>query len=120
MNMLKLILLLLVLIGGKDLAAAEDPALIKIEVCRQKEALVQLRTSDAVEGSLVVKSITKEPLHFYVFDVSGNMVFHALLLPGCSRKVEALKNGAYSYDVFHQDEGVEQGKISVHRKNKEA
>jgi hypothetical protein len=116
MKTLKWILLLLVLSDGNGLAAAEVPALIKVEICRQKAVLVQLRANGNRAGSLVVKSISKGPLHFYVFDVSGNIVFHALLLPGTSRNIEALKNGEYSYDVFHNDEGVEQGKILVHQK----
>lgn len=116
MKTLKLLLLLL-LFAGSNAIATEDPALIKVEVCRQKEALVQLRTSTA-SGNLVVRSRTKETLHFYVFDVSGNMVYHALLLPGSIRSVNALKNGEYSYDVFLHDEGVEQGKISVQAKHK--
>lgn len=116
MKTLKWILLLMVMSIVTGLAASEEPASVKVEVCRQKEALVQLRPVAGRAGNLVVKSISRGTLHFYVFDLSGNMVFHALLLPGTSRNIEALKNGEYSYDVFQQDVGVEQGKISVHIK----
>lgn len=88
-----------------------DP--IEVQVCRRITQLVKLSPNPSFTGTLTVLSESKEPVHFYVFDVEGVMLFHALLSPGEKKAIDGLKKGAYSYDVFHKDISVEQGKIVV-------
>lgn len=88
-----------------------DP--IKVQVCKRKEQTIRLSPNPSYNGTLAVVSESKAPLHFYVFDVEGTMMFNTVLKPGEKSTVSALKKGVYSYDVFRNDEGVEQGKITV-------
>ena len=110
---LLLVLLLLFFAATPLLAASEDPVLVKVKVYRRTEALVQLSPNPTYNGALEIKSSGKDPVHFYVFDVEGTMVYHTLLLPGARRSVSDLKKGTYSYDIFLLDESVEQGQIEV-------
>lgn len=93
------------------LSAWPDP--IQVQVCRRVTQMVKLSPNPSYNGTLTVFSESKEAVHFYVFDVEGVLLFHALLSPGEKRTINDLKKGAYSYDVFHKDESVEQGKILV-------
>ncbi len=103
---------LLTAVYGFTSAKKADPTIL-IQVCKQKEQTVRLLPNTTYSGTLSVVSASKAPLHFYIFDVEGTILFHTLLQPGSKRTVDALKKGVYSYDVFRQDEGVEQGKITV-------
>lgn len=91
-----------------------NPDPIQVQVCRRVTQLVKLSPNPSFNGMLTVFSESKEAVHFYVFDVEGVLLFHALLSPGEKRAINDLKKGAYSYDVFYKDESVEQGKILVH------
>lgn len=104
--------------GKAQGAKAYDPNPIRVKVCRQTQHLVRLTPNPTFTGALAVASECKESLHFYVFDVEGTLVFHALLLPGNNRTISELKQGEYSYDVFRKDESVEQGKITVRNTKK--
>lgn len=102
-------------LGGKaGIHVSNTPAdPIEVQVCKRKEQTIRLSPNPSYNGMLSVVSESKTPLHFYVFDVEGTMLFNTLLQPGESRTIDALKKGIYSYDVFRKDEGVEQGKITV-------
>ena len=95
------------------LAAYKSGDPIRVQVCKRKEQTIKLTPNPSYNGTLTIISQSKAPLHFYVFDLEGTMLFHALVKPNEKHTIEALKRGVYSYDVFRQDEGVEQGKITV-------
>ena len=64
-------------------------------------------------GKLSVSATTSSLLHFYVFDLEGTLVFQAVLNNNESKTIENLKKGTYLYDVFEQDESIEEGKIII-------
>jgi len=94
-------------------AATIVPGPIQVQVCRRITQMVKLSPNPSYNGTLTVFSESREAVHFYVFDVEGVLLFHTHLLPGEKKVISDLKKGAYSYDVFHKDESVEQGKIVV-------
>lgn len=74
---------------------------------------VRLYPNPTLDGTVTVNSTISEPLHFYVFDTEGTLL-HRLVLKGkTQKKITNLKKGIYSYDVFKNDESIEQGKIIV-------
>lgn len=79
----------------------------------RKKASIRLYPNPSPNGIITVNSIISEPLHFYVFDLEGTLL-HRLALQGKEqRTISNLKKGSYMYDVFKNDESIEQGKIIV-------
>ena len=64
-------------------------------------------------GKLSVIANTSEPLHFYVFDLEGTLVYQAVLNNKDKKNIENLKKGTYIYDVFEKDLSIEEGKIII-------
>lgn len=64
-------------------------------------------------GKICVRAITFEPLHFYIFDLDGTLVYQTVLNNKDKKNIENLKKGTYLYDVFERDESIEEGKIIV-------
>lgn len=54
-----------------------------------------------------------EDLHFYVFDLAGTLVHQATLKGSIKHTLPSLRKGIYLYDVFKDDESIEDGKIVV-------
>jgi hypothetical protein len=64
-------------------------------------------------GKLSVSANTSTPLHFYIFDLDGTLVYQAVLGDKERRVIDTLKKGTYLYDVFQKDESIEEGKIVI-------
>lgn len=64
-------------------------------------------------GKISVSAITSTPLHFYIFDLEGTLVYQVVLNNKDRKNIESLKKGTYTYDVFEKDESIEEGKIIV-------
>jgi len=64
-------------------------------------------------GKLSVSAVTSSTLHFYIFDLEGTLVFQAVLNNKDRKVIDNLKKGSYLYDVFENDESVEEGKIII-------
>jgi hypothetical protein len=64
-------------------------------------------------GKLSVSAITSSTLHFYIFDLEGTLVYQAVLNNRERKMIENLKKGTYLYDVFENDESIEEGKIII-------
>ena len=64
-------------------------------------------------GKLSVSAVTSSTLHFYIFDVDGTLVFQAVLNNKDRKVIDNLKRGSYLYDVFENDESIEEGKIII-------
>ena len=78
-----------------------------------KKITVKLYPNPSLDGTITINSTSSEPLHFYVFDLEGTLL-HRLALKGKEKtKITNLKKGTYTYDVFKNDESIEQGKIIV-------
>ena len=76
-----------------------------------KKTNVRLSPNPTSTGKIKVSSNVNEELHFYVFDLEGTLL-HRITLDGKEEKtITNLKKGTYMYDVFKNDESIEQGKI---------
>lgn len=64
-------------------------------------------------GRFCVSTSTALPLHFYIFDLEGTLVYQAVLSGREKKVIEHLKKGTYLYDVFENDESIEEGRIIV-------
>jgi hypothetical protein len=79
----------------------------------KKKSTIKLYPNPSPNGVITVNSTISEPLHFYVFDLEGTLL-HRIILKGKEQKtITNLKKGTYMYDVFKNDESIEQGKIIV-------
>lgn len=77
---------------------------------------VRLYPNPSPDGTITINSTIKEPLYFYVFDLEGTLL-HRITLKGKEQKtITNLEKGIYTYDVFKNDESIEQGKIIVTKK----
>ncbi len=75
--------------------------------------VIRLYPNPSSDGRINISANNTEPLHFYVFDVSGTLI-HQITLKGKNKyKIANLKRGIYIYDVFSKDESIEHGKITV-------
>lgn len=74
---------------------------------------VRLHPNPSPTGTVIINSTANETLNFYVFDLEGTLL-HRLTLKGKEEKtITNLERGTYTYDVFKDDESIEQGKIIV-------
>jgi hypothetical protein len=64
-------------------------------------------------GKVSVSANSSSLLHFYIFDLEGTLVYQAILNNKEKKTIEHLKKGTYMYDVFENDESVEEGKIII-------
>jgi hypothetical protein len=78
-----------------------------------KRNTVRLYPNPTSDGVVTISSITNEALFFYVFDVEGTLIRQVELKAREEKKITGLGKGTYSYDVFQNDESIEQGKIIV-------
>ena len=79
----------------------------------RKKNTIKLYPNPSPDGRITVNSTISEPLHFYVFDLEGTLLHRIALKGKEQRKITNLKKGTYTYDVFKNDESIEQGKIIV-------
>lgn len=86
---------------------------IRIQVCIRKAQVVRITPNPSKDGAVTVISQCTAPVYFYVFDVEGTLIKQVQLAPGAQSKIHIVQKGVYAYDVFRNDEGVEQGKITV-------
>lgn len=111
--------LFLVFVLGST-ASAKSPCRIKqvnfsdsLEVkIYSKGNTIKLYTN-AVTNSSNISSKHADNLHFYVFDLAGTLIHQATLKGTVKHTLPALKKGIYLYDVFKDDESIEDGKIVV-------
>jgi hypothetical protein len=118
---MKTILLLCALSAGTA-AFAHDlrPAVVKhgdkdsLETTRVlvRKNAIRLFSSPA-KGRVKVHSNLGSVLHFYIFDLDGVMIYQAELKGKEQRTVENLEKGTYVYNVFENDESIEEGKITI-------
>lgn len=64
-------------------------------------------------GKITVSTNASTPLHFYIFDLEGTLVYQTVLKNNERKSIENLRKGTYLYDVFENDESIEEGKIIV-------
>jgi hypothetical protein len=78
-----------------------------------KRDYVKLYPNPTSTGTVTIHSNTNEVLDFYVFDLEGTLLYRIELKGREEKTIKKLKKGSYAYDVFKDDESIEQGKIIV-------
>jgi hypothetical protein len=75
--------------------------------------IVRLSPNPSFDGKVVIESFIPEALSFYLFDKDANLI-RQINLKGNSRfAIQNLKKGSYMYDVFVNEESIENGNILV-------
>jgi hypothetical protein len=77
-----------------------------------KKSIVRLYPNPSY-GKLSVTANTSSPLHFYIFDLEGTLIYQTVLKNKDRKVIDKLKKGTYLYDVFENDESIEEGKITI-------
>lgn len=78
-----------------------------------KKNVVRLYPNPTFDGSININAHTDKELHFYIFDVDAVLLYRTTLKGEEKRVIPDLKKGVYTYDVFENDESIEQGSIIV-------
>ena len=86
---------------------------VQIHCYPSKKNCVRLYPNPTSDGIITVNSNSSEPLHFYIFDLEGVLISRVMLGAKEHKTISDLKKGTYMYDVFKNDESIEQGKIIV-------
>lgn len=96
--------------NANHIASADSPAVKKKTEARK--SAIKLYPNPSY-GKISVSANTSTSLHFYIFDLEGTLVYQAVLNNKEKKTVDNLKKGTYLYDVFENDESIEEGKILV-------
>jgi hypothetical protein len=78
-----------------------------------KKNVIRLDPNPSYDGTVNVSSTISGPLHFYIFDLDGTMMYQATLNKKEKKSINNLQKGTYMYDVFQNDVSIEEGKIIV-------
>ena len=78
-----------------------------------KSNVVKLFPNPSSTGKVSVTTNVTGPLHFYIFDLEGTMMYQTVLTKNDKKDIENLKKGTYTYDVFEKEESIEEGKIII-------
>ena len=65
------------------------------------------------QSSIHLKYHAADEAHFYLFDLQGTLVYQATVKKWESKIIKNIDKGVYTYSVFINDEGVEDGKLTV-------
>jgi len=79
---------------------------------RVKKNMVKIYPNPSF-GKISITANTEVPLHFYIFDLEGTLIYQTILKNKDKKNLDNLKKGTYMYDVFENDESIEEGKIIV-------
>lgn len=94
----------------KEVSYVSDSYTLKKEPVKKSSIKIYPNPS---YGKISVSAITSTPLHFYIFDLEGTLVYQVVLNNKDRKNIDTLKKGTYMYDVFEKDESIEEGKIIV-------
>jgi hypothetical protein len=79
----------------------------------KKNNVVQISPNPSYNGTVKVSSKTAQVLHFYIFDLEGTLVYQAVFKTRETKAISNLGKGTYMYNVFANDESIEEGKLIV-------
>ena len=90
-----------------------DSNILKPAFVPHKQNVIKLYPNPTTNGTIKVSAVNKVELFFYVFDIEGSLISQKILKDKRLHTITNLKKGVYLYDVFNNDESIEQGKIIV-------
>jgi hypothetical protein len=112
----KIFLLFLLFAAGSFISCSVVEALpdsdYKNRNSKHKEKSVKIYP-DWLKRIIHIKSIEKNTLDLFVFEIDGTLVRHFKMYEGDHKKLSDLDHGAYVYQVFKGDEMSESGKINI-------
>ena len=68
---------------------------------------------DLLKNVMHVKNVESAKVDFFVFDSEGTIMVHYKMNEKDHKKINGLEKGAYTYQVFKNDEMSESGKIII-------
>jgi hypothetical protein len=78
-----------------------------------KEDVVYIHPNPSTDGTIQVVSRQNGELHFYIFDLEGTMVHQSVFKNKQKQTIQNLPKGIYTYNVFANDESIEEGKLTI-------
>jgi hypothetical protein len=85
----------------------------KQKVWVKRNSLINIYPNPSYNGSVSVSSKSEKVLHFYIFDLEGTLIYQAVLKDKEKKLVNSWNKGTYMYNVFLNDESIEEGKLTV-------
>ncbi len=79
----------------------------------KKNNVVSISPNPSYNGQVSVTSKSDQALHFYIFDLEGTLIYQAVLKTKEKKAITDLNKGTYMYNVFANDESIEEGKLTV-------
>jgi len=95
---------------ASNIVSIDSPVLKKGS--ENKKSIVKLYPNPSY-GKISVTANTSSMLHFYIFDLEGTLIYQAVLKNKDRKIISNLKKGTYLYDVFENDESIEEGNIII-------
>ena len=68
---------------------------------------------DLLKNAMHVKNVESAKVDFFVFDSEGTIMVHYKMNEKDHKKINGLEKGAYTYQVFKNDEMSESGRIII-------
>ena len=68
---------------------------------------------DLLKKVMHIKNVENTEVDFFVFDTQGTIMVHYKMNEKDHKKINRLEKGAYTYQVFKNDEMSESGKIII-------
>jgi hypothetical protein len=78
-----------------------------------KKNVVTIDPNPSYNGTISVSTKAQSELHFYIFDLEGTLIYQAVIKDKQKKQISNLIKGTYLYNVFLNDESIEEGKLFV-------
>jgi hypothetical protein len=85
----------------------------KTKVWSKRNNVVNINPNPSYNGEVSVSSKTDQALHFYIFDLEGTLIYQTVLKTKDKKTITDLNKGTYMYNVFANDESIEEGKLII-------
>src|SRR6478672_5705633 len=79
----------------------------------KKNNTVSISPNPSYTGDISVTSKSEQVLHFYIFDLEGTLIYQTVLKSKEKKAINSLNKGTYMYNVFANDESIEEGKLII-------
>jgi len=83
------------------------------KVWASKNNVINIYPNPSTTGEVSINSKTDQLLHFYIFDLEGTLIYQVVLKTKDKKAVTNLNKGTYMYNVFVNDESIEEGKLII-------
>jgi hypothetical protein len=83
------------------------------KVWLKKSNVININPNPSYNGQVNVTSKMSQSLHFYIFDLEGTLIYQTVLKTKEKKEITDLGKGTYMYNVFANDESIEEGKLII-------